>query len=188
MSGRVFFCKLCCSRSYYYVSITQKTAFNMYVMIFCNFPRDVPRAQKSPNFELWQASRLSVFIGFHKNFGFCLYLQHILGATKSGMSCDPLQTPPPLRLAHKPKAYVYNIYKLCFSLHICLLPESAFASITQIFAKQVHFHTSVSDPVGSALLWLSDMDLHFSNWYVCMYVCMYVCTVCSGSSDPPKKY
>ena len=43
-------------------------------MIFTIFQEVVQKHQKSPNFELWEASRWSVFIGFQKNFGFGLHL------------------------------------------------------------------------------------------------------------------
>ena len=35
----LYFFKLCCSRGYYYVSITKKSSFNKKEMIFWNFPR-----------------------------------------------------------------------------------------------------------------------------------------------------
>ena len=56
-------------------------------MIFTIFQEVVQKHQKSPNFELWEASRWSVFIGFQKKSDlgyFYRYLQYILGATKYG--------------------------------------------------------------------------------------------------------
>ena len=59
-------------------------------MIFCNFPKGGSKTQK---YQLLNFGRFVSFIGFQKksDFGyFYLYLQHILGETKSEKSSDPL--------------------------------------------------------------------------------------------------
>ena len=57
-------------------------------MIFCNFPRGVPRAQKVKNFNFDMLPVCQFFIGYLTQFGF--------GTTKSGMSCDSQgEMPPP---------------------------------------------------------------------------------------------
>ena len=68
-------------------------------MIFTIFQEVVQKHQKSPNFELWEASRWSVFIGFQKNFGFGLHLPisttYLRKNKIRNVVCPPRRLPPP---------------------------------------------------------------------------------------------
>ena len=74
--------------------LTKKIRFYHISNDFCNIPGGGPKTRK--NVQFLNFGRLppgQVFIGFQKNFGFGLlnlYLQHILGASKSGKLDDPL--------------------------------------------------------------------------------------------------